>query len=416
VLRFQREIKSLQHLPEMIHKVSLTDVFTAILATAIKINASDIHVEPEESRVLVRFRIDGVLQDAVTFEREIWKKLAPRIKLLAHLKINVENVPQDGRFSIFIQKEKLDVRVAVLPIANGESVVLRLLYAKSIGIPFEALGIRGQALTDLMREIYRPNGMILTTGPTGSGKTTTLYSMVHRLNSGKIKIVTLEDPIEYKIEGMNQSQVNEKNGYSFAVGLKSILRQDPDVVLVGEIRDFETAETAVNASLTGHLVISTLHTNDASGAIPRLLALGVKNFLLAPALNTVIGQRLVRVLCEHCKKPATLSPEARARVDKVVSEIPAHSKPAIPTSTGHVFYESMGCEECYNSGYKGRIGIFEVLVINENVEKFIVEQRVSEYQMKEIAHTYGMVTMIQDGILKAIDGITSVSEVFRVTQ
>lgn len=412
--RYKREIKSVRNLSEMIHRVSMTDVFTVILAAAIKIEASDVHIEPDEKDVVVRFRIDGVLHEVVTLSRDIWKKLVSRVKLLASLKINVNATSQDGRFSIDMKGEKLDVRVAVLPIAHGESVVLRLLYSKNIGTAFEELGISGRALAELMRETQRPNGMILATGPTGSGKTTTLYAIISKLNTGSVKIITLEDPIEYELKGINQSQVDEKKGYTFSEGLKSILRQDPDVVLVGEIRDYDTADTATNAALTGHLVISTLHTNDASGAIPRLMALGVQGFLLAPAINTIIGQRLVRRICEHCKKETELDPIIQARVDALLSDLPQHAKDDLPDKM--VFYDSFGCEKCFDTGYKGRIGIFEILSVSGDIEKSIAEKKVTEYEMRKIAKENGMVSMAQDGVLKCLKGITSLSEVFRVTE
>lgn len=281
-------------------------------------------------------------------------------------------------------------------------------------VQFENLGVRGQSLEELRRQVERPNGMIMTTGPTGSGKTTTLYAVLQKLNEPGVKIITLEDPVEYKLEGINQSQIDPSHDYTFAKGLKSILRQDPDVVMVGEIRDLETAEVAIQAALTGHLMLSTIHTNSAAGAIPRFLSMGVKPFLLAPALNAVIGQRLVRKLCDKCKKEAALDEETIKKVKETLEGI---QNAAIKIDLNNLkFGASVGCDACHNLGYKGRIGIYEIMVMNKEIEQLILKNEVSEYVMQEVAVKNGMITMAQDGLLKALDGMTSVDEVFRVAE
>lgn len=411
--KFGEEISKLGDLDDRIRRVSITELVTLIIAAGLKTRSSDIHIEAEEKAVKVRFRIDGVLNDAADIDRDKWAQVISRIKQLAKLKINVTDKPQDGRFTIFLKDDKVDVRVSCLPTAFGESVVMRLLRSSFAGIGFEELGLRGQALEILTREIARPNGMIVTTGPTGSGKTTTLYSILRKLNDSETKIITIEDPIEYELEGVNQSQVNEF--YTFAKGLKSIVRQDPDIVMVGEIRDLETAEIAIQAALTGHLVLSTIHTNDAFGTIPRFLSMGAKPYLLAPALNLSIGQRLVRRLCEKCKKPAPSDSENFKRAKELLAKLPPKSGIKIDLDNLD-FYESEGCDACQGLGYKGRIGIFEIIPIDEEMKNAITKGDLSEYDVKKMAYEMGVVTMAQDGLLKAADGLTSVDEVFRVAE
>lgn len=413
--RAKSEIKSFRDLDEKLKGVSLTEMMTIILAGAIQARSSDIHIEAEEKDIKVRYRIDGVLQDVAILGKEVWPKLISRIKVISGLKINITDKPQDGRITIYLTDDKIDVRVSALPTAYGESVVMRLLMSQTVGLGFDDLGIRDKAYEDLKRESERPNGMIITTGPTGSGKTTTLYAILNKLNQPETKIITLEDPIEYKLKGINQSQINHSKGYTFAKGLRSILRQDPDIIMVGEIRDLETAEIAIQSALTGHLVISTIHTNDAAGAIPRFLSMGAKPFLLAPALNAVIGQRLVRRICKECKEEATIDEKTLSRVKKILSEIPEKSG-ARPNLDSLKFYKGKGCAKCNDIGYKGRIGIYEIFIMNKEIEEIILSGKVSEYQMKEVAVKYGMISMVQDGLLKAIDGITTVEEVFRVIE
>ena len=367
----------------------------------------------QEKDIKIRFRVDGVLADAAALPKEQWSKVISRIKLLSGLKINVTDIPQDGRFTIFVKDGKIDVRVSCLPTSYGESVVMRLLMPSSAGLSFDGLGLWEPAYSQLKTQTERPNGMIITTGPTGSGKTTTLYSVLQKLNTPETKIITIEDPIEYQVPGINQSQVSEK--YTFAKGLRSIVRQDPDVIMVGEIRDLETAEIAIQAALTGHLVLSTIHTNDASGTIPRLLSMGVKPFLLAPSINAMVGQRLVRRICESCKREHQLSEDERSRVAEIMQNVPAaelHGR----DWTKATFYKSDGCETCQGLGYKGRIGIYEVMAMNAEIEKFIQAGKVSEFDIRALAVQNGMATMAQDGIIKAMAGITSVDEVLRVAE
>jgi type IV pilus assembly protein PilB len=416
--KYEKETTNFTDLQERIRQVSTTDVITLMLGAALKHGASDIHIEAEEEEIKIRLRIDGMLQDAATMPKESWKQMIGRLKLLAGVKINIEDIPQDGRITIYLTTEKIEIRVSFLPTAFGESVVMRILRPKAIALEFDQLGVRGKAWEQLQREIKRPNGMIVTTGPTGSGKTTTLYAILKKLNTPDVKIITLEDPVEYKLSGINQSQVDYSKDYDFAKGLRSILRQDPDIVMVGEIRDLETADISIQASLTGHLVVSTLHTNSAAAAVPRFLSMGVKPFLLAPAVNAIIAQRLVRRLCGTCKEATELEPKLRDQIQTILGNIPKNSGVAIDPS--HLqFYapsptQTPSSVTCNGLGYRGRVGIYEILVMSKEIEKIILSGNVSEYQMAALATTQGMVTMIQDGLLKALDGITSVEEVMRV--
>jgi len=412
--KYQKEIHNVADLQKIIAKVSITDVITLSLAAALQMGSSDVHIEAEEKGIVVRYRIDGVLQEVAVIPKQEWKQIVSRLKLVAGLKINITDKPQDGRFTIFLKDEKIEVRVSSLPTAFGESVVMRLLRPETISFEFERLGLRPLAYEKLKKEIEKPNGMIMTTGPTGSGKTTTLYAVLRQLNTPGVKIITLEDPVEYRLEGINQSQIDSSREYTFAKGLRSILRQDPDIVMVGEIRDLETAEISIQAALTGHLMLSTVHTNDAAGAIPRLISMGVKPFLLAPALRVIIGQRLVRRICENCKAETEIDEQQLARAKKILTEIPETSGEKINLEDLK-FYHGKGCEQCNSSGYHGRVGIYEVLLINKEVEKAILEGKTSEYDMRQIAQNQGMITMVQDGILKATNGQTTVDEVFRVS-
>jgi type II secretory ATPase GspE/PulE/Tfp pilus assembly ATPase PilB-like protein len=412
--KYASEITDLKKLRETITKVSTTDIVTLFIGGALNTDASDIHVEAEEADVKIRYRIDGDLHDAATLPKDAWKQIISRLKLYAGVKINIEDTPQDGRITIYLSNEKIDIRVSFLPTAFGESVVMRLLRPKSIALEFEQLGIRGKAWEALKREIERPNGMIVTTGPTGSGKTTTLYAMLKRLNTEDVKIITLEDPIEYKLQGINQSQIDYSKDYTFSKGLRSILRQDPDVVMVGEIRDLDTAEIAIQAALTGHLVVSTIHTNSAAGAIPRFLSMGVKPFLLAPAINCIIGQRLVKRINPDAKVPVELEPSVLAQVKAELEKIPAETLKELKIDTSKLqFY---GPKEGAELPYKGRVGIYEIFSMTKEIEKLILSGHVSEYDMLEIAQKSGMLTMAQDGILKALDGLTSIEEVLRAAE
>ena len=414
--KYKEDAADLSKLPDKIKDIPLTDVITIIFAAAIQTDVSDIHIEAEADGIKIRFRIDGILHEMAVLSKELWKQVISRIKLLSKLKMNVTEKPQDGRITIKLPDDKLDIRVSTLPTSFGESVVMRLLRSSAVGLDFKKLGVRGKSFMDLKREVERPNGMILTTGPTGSGKTTTLYATLNKLNNDETKIITLEDPIEYKLPGINQSQVDKSKDYDFAKGLRSILRQDPDVVMVGEIRDLETADVAINAALTGHLVLSTLHTNDAAGAIPRFLSMGVKPFLLSPSLNAVIGQRLVRKICEKCKEELELDNEVITRVMNIINSIPENSGFVVDKENQMKFYKGKGCDACNKEGYKGRTGIYEVFTLTPEIEKMILSGKVSEYDVKQVTQKEGMVSMVQDGILKAMDGITTVEEIFRVTE
>lgn len=413
--KHSEKFSSFKDLQEQINKAELTEMVSMILAAAIKANASDIHIEGEEKAIKVRFRVDGILHDSAVLGKEAWKRLISRMKMLAGVKINVSDRPQDGRVSIYLKNERIDIRASFLPTSYGESVVMRLLRSSTVRLEFEELGIRGQAFKQLEREILRPNGMIVTTGPTGSGKTTTLYAILKKLNNQETKIITIEDPIEYQMDGVNQSQISDK--YTFAKGLRSIVRQDPDIILVGEIRDLETAEIAIQAALTGHLVLSTIHTNDAAGTVPRFLSMGAKPFLLAPSINAVVGQRLVRKICDKCKKEAKINPETMDRIKENLDQLPLEEKKALKGKISDLkFYEADGCQKCQGIGYRGRIGIYEIMIMSSELEKIILSVNVSEYDMRAAAAKNGMVTMAQDGLLKALDGITSVDEVFRVAK
>ena len=414
--RLQSTIHGATDIAERLKTTSVTDTFILILAGALQARASDIHIEAEAAGIRVRYRIDGVLTTIATIPKEQWPRIISRIKLMSSLKINITTAPQDGRITMLMAGDKIDIRVSTLPTTFGESVVMRLLRSTVTSVTFDELGLRDRAYEQLTKETSRPNGMVVVTGPTGSGKTTTLYAVLTKLNAPDTKIITLEDPVEYKLEGINQSQVDWAKGYTFAQGLRSILRQDPDVIMVGEIRDLETADTAIQAALTGHLVLSTVHTNDAAGAIPRFLSMGTKPYLLAPALNAVVAQRLVRRVCEHCAVEDVLAPEVMERARTLIASIPKNSGYTVDPSRPLTFKRGAGCDQCHQLGFLGRIGIFEVLVVDEELEKVILTSQASEYQMREVAKHQGMITMVQDGLLKALDGNTTVEEVFRVAE
>ncbi len=413
--RYAGSFSDIRTIKDQLRDVSMTEIITILIASSLATRSSDIHIEAEEKDVKVRFRIDGMLHDVAVLEPAAWPRIVSRVKLLAGLKINVADRPQDGRFTIFLNDDKVDVRVSTLPTSYGESIVMRLLRSSAAGLGFDQLGLSPYNYGLLKREIEKPNGMIITTGPTGSGKTTTLYAILNHLNAEDIKIITLEDPVEYKLAGINQSQIDVSKNYTFAAGLRSILRQDPDIVMVGEIRDLETADIAINAALTGHLVISTIHTNSAAGAIPRFLAMGVKPFLLAPAMNCIMGQRLVRRLCSECKKETALQPEIRERVTALLGSITPNAGIAIQQSSMK-FYGPVGCEACNGLGYKGRIGIYEIMPMSPQIEEIILSENVSEYAIQDRAVANGMITMVQDGLLRALEGTTSVEEVFSVAE
>ncbi len=411
--KFQQAISDYRYLSTEINRVNVTDIITLILATALKVGGSDVHIEAEEAGVAVRIRIDGVLQEAALIQADKWPGIISRLKILAKVKINITSQPQDGRFTIRLAQKNIEVRCSFLPTAFGESVVLRILDSSITTVDFANLGLRPEIRHLLEKEISKPNGLILTVGPTGSGKTTTLYAIINRLNQPGTKIITLEDPIEYQLTGINQSQVDVKGGYTFSSGLYSILRQDPNIIMIGEIRDLETAEIAVQSSLTGHLVLSTLHTNDAAGTIPRLIDIGVKPYFLAPSINAIIGQRLVRKLCQHCRIKHALSNEEKEQVNKILGVISPKANISVPPSLPDIYAAGPGCAACNGIGYQGRIGIFEIFTLSEKVKQLAVDQAIS-FKILQQAVEDGMITMLQDGVLKVLDGITSLAEVYRV--
>ena len=412
---FQKEITGLKDTISRIEKTfesPTTDVLEIILAGSLTMDASDVHIEPQENKTRMRFRLDGVLQDITFLPLKLYTLLLSRIKLISELKLNIHNRAQDGRFTIKTGDFEIEVRVSTLPGPEGENIVLRILNPQTIQIPFYELGMQPWIHARIEEELKKPNGMILTTGPTGSGKTTTLYSFIKKIHTPAIKIITIEDPIEYHLVGIEQTQVDADKGYSFENGLKAIVRQDPDVILVGEIRDLETAEIAMHASLTGHLVFSTLHTNDAAGTISRLIDLGVKPAIIAPAINVSMAQRLVRRLCKDCRIAIAINMEEQKKIEKELASFP--SNVPIPKSSEWTVFKAdqKGCSHCY-MGYKGRISIFEIILINEEIEKLILREP-SEFEIKKAAVRQNQITMRQDGILKMLAGVTDFEELERV--
>ena len=387
----------------------VTRIIETITAGALALDASDIHIEPEEKFIRLRYRLDGVLSEITSLGQDTFALMLSRIKLISGLKLNIHDNSQDGRFSIRLPMGDIEVRVSILPGPYGESVVMRLLNPKSINVPLEELGIPKKLLSVLQEEINRPDGMILTTGPTGSGKTTTLYAFLKKIYNPEVKIITIEDPIEYHLQGIVQSQVNDR-GYNFAEGLRAAVRQDPDIIMVGEIRDNETASMAIDSALTGHLVFSTLHTNDAAGTFPRLIDLGVNPKVLTSAIRITMAQRLVRKLCVFCKKEITLDGSIKKDIEDTLSSI--EDKSEIPQNVDKMWV-SVGCEKCHNTGYKGRIGIYEAIRTNGVIETAI-ENNPSEREIWNAAKGQGILTMKQDGVLKVLSGTTSFEELQRV--
>ena len=396
----------------IIKEAPIAKIVDTVLEFAVKGRASDIHIEPDSEKTRIRYRIDGILQEKLTLPRSIHESLVSRIKILSQMKIDERRIPQDGRFSFKVGEQEVDLRVSTLPTVHGEKIVMRLL-KKTGGLPALAeLGLRGVQYQDLETAIARPYGIVLVTGPTGSGKTTTLYSVLTKLNRPSVNIVTLEDPVEYQIQGINQVQVNPQAGLTFATGLRSFLRQDPNIILVGEIRDTETTQLAIQAALTGHLVFSTLHTNDASTAIPRLIDLGAEPFLISSVLNASLAQRITRKICENCKEYYSPSPEIVENIKQVLG-------PVLPAKYGRgepmQIARGKGCQECNFSGYLGRIAIFEVLKITPAINKLILKAS-SAKDIEEQAKLEGLITMKQDGYLKVLECVTTIEEVLRVAE
>jgi type II secretory ATPase GspE/PulE/Tfp pilus assembly ATPase PilB-like protein len=394
-------------------KVSPVSLIEIMLAGAMGLHASDIHTEAGEGKAKIRFRIDGLLHDIFDdIPLETYRLFSSRIKLLSGLKLNIKDAAQDGRFTISLGDKEIEMRVSVIPAEFGETIVMRVLDPSATMVTLLDLGLREDNLELVKKQLKKPNGLILNTGPTGSGKTTTLYAFMRTMNDPTMKIITLEDPIEYRLDGIEQTQVDEESGYTFAKGLRAIVRQDPDVILVGEVRDLETADIALQAALTGHLVLSTLHTNDAIGAVPRLINLGVKAVSIGPAVTLIIAQRLVRVLCPTCKTVVDIDPALGEKVKKFLEQLPA--KVDKTKFADYKLYKSVGCPECSGLGYKGRIGIFEFLEGGADLEKTILEIA-SEIALREVAQRQEMVTMQQDGVLKVLKGVTTFEEVASVT-
>jgi type II secretory ATPase GspE/PulE/Tfp pilus assembly ATPase PilB-like protein len=411
---FDKKLKNISEIKKVLEgqdETNITSFLEILFLAALIIDASDIHIESLENKAKIRFRIDGVLQDVIFINAQLYQKTLSRIKLLSGLKLNVENRAQDGRFSIlFNVKEKIEIRTSTLPSEEGESIVMRILNPKNI-IGIEQLGLRGDLLKTFNEQIKKPFGMIVVTGPTGSGKTTTLYAFLKKILNPDIKIITIEDPIEYHLEGISQTQVESERGYTFDSGLRAIMRQDPDVILVGEIRDLETSNTAVQASLTGHLVLTTLHTNDAAGAVARFVDLGVRPVSLSPALRMIVAQRLIRKVCPKCSTQRQITKDELSLFKKELTGLKINNMPKIDAKTK--ISEAKGCEECNLTGYKGRVGIFEVLTMDDELEKLIFE-KASGLEIKKAAEKRGMVSLYQDGLIKILENKTTLDEVERV--
>ncbi len=389
----------------------ISKIMEIMLAGALALGASDVHLEPEEVDIRMRFRIDGVLLDAFRFDKNTYTLLLSRIKLLSGLKLNVKDEAQDGRFSIKIKDNNIEIRTSLLPGAYNESVVMRLLNPKSIAVSLDQLGIEKRTLDILLEQISRPNGMRLITSPTGSGKTTTLYAFIKKIYTPDVKILTIEDPIEYHLDGIVQTQVEEEKGYTFLSGLRAAMRQDPDVIMVGEIRDAETAGTAIQAALTGHLVFSTLHTNSAAGSYPRLIDLKVNPKTIPSALNVSMAQRLLRKLCVSCKKERDPNEKEKKIISNTLESI--HDKTYLEGIQTEKIYDAVGCEKCNGTGYKGRIAIVEAILSTKDMEK-VIENNSSEREIKKAAESQNILDMKQDGILKILKGISSIEELARV--
>lgn len=410
--RVTQNIETVDDLRKAVESAPVARIVSTIFEYAIKVGASDVHIEPGPNHTRIRYRIDGILRERLALPRRVHDSVVSRIKILSSMKIDERRIPLDGRFTYSLDDQVVDMRVSTLPTMHGEKVVARLL-RKSTKVPtLEELGLRGLALKQFKEVIRKPNGIVLVTGPTGSGKTTTLRTAVSMVNSTDVNIVTLEDPVEYEIPGINQVQTNEQAGLTFASGLRSFLRQDPDIILVGEIRDSETMQLAIQASLTGHLVFSTLHTNSASGTLPRLMDMGAEPFLLASTMELVLAQRLVRILCPDCRKEHKATPEELEKIREMLSDLADKYAPAEKEIS---IYQAQGCSKCNDTGYIGRMGVFEVLVVSEKIGRLILERETAD-TIEKAAIESGMIRMLQDGILKVLDGTTTLAEILRVAK
>ncbi len=400
-------------LQDLIQDAPISKIVDVILTNAIDSNASDIHIEPTDKNVRIRYRQDGILHVALELPRNVQNAVVSKIKILSNLKIDESRLPQDGRFHYETESKTVDLRVSILPNVSGEKVVMRIL-DKTTKVPtLEQLGFRGKALQWTLENLKKTHGIFLVTGPTGSGKSTTLYAVLSMLNNNLVNIITLEDPVEYFMEGVNQTQINTEIGLTFSAGLRSILRQDPNIIMVGEIRDKETAELAVHAALTGHLVFSTLHTNDAIGALPRLIDMGIEPFLLAASINAVAAQRLTRKICENCKKEIPVPEEVKKEFREMLQGVSKEELGDIDLDKPKM-YQGQGCEKCNTTGYKGRIAIMEELPVTDEIQNLVLS-KASPVDMFAVAQKMGMITMKQDGIIKVLRGVTTFEEVVRVT-
>lgn len=410
---FEKEIKTLKELGKRIVELPTTEVLDTIIAGAVKLAASDVHIEPKDDGARLRYRIDGVLQDITLFSLAGYQQLLSRVKVLSGLKLNIHDIPQDGSFVLQTARTIIDVRTSIIPGTPGENIVLRLLDRRMAVQRIEDLGMKDRDRELILAELKKPDGMILNTGPTGSGKTTSLATFVQFINRPELKIITLEDPIEYRIPGVEQTQVDEKSGYTFSRGLRSILRQDPDIILVGEIRDTDTAETAMHAALTGHLVFTTLHTNNAVGAIPRLIDMGVRPYIIAPAVNTIIAQRLVRKVCVHCAEEYRASDAERELLKQTLRGVSREIFDPAILEKPITLARAKGCPKCNDTGYRGRVGVFEIFAMKGEIEKLTLEGA-DTLRLQEAAQKQGMTSVTQDAMLKVLAKITTFEEAERV--
>lgn len=416
-----------ESLEKIAQDLPIIKIVDTLLKHAILQSASDIHIEPDEKEVHIRYRIDGVLQETMTLPQQVLSGIIARIKVLANLKLDEHRIPQDGRFKIEEEGRKTSFRVSILPVFDGEKVVMRVLNESAKGLTLEDMGFWGLSLERIHAAIKRPNGMVLVTGPTGSGKTTTLYTVMDILNTPEVNVSTIEDPIEYRMPRINQTQVRAKVGMTFASGLRALLRQDPDIIMVGEIRDSETMQIAMNAAMTGHLVLSTLHTNSAAATISRMADMKAEPFLIASTVNVILAQRLVRKICQHCKKELEINPKKLSKVGGsfdfgvIVEAVKKGDSPEIKALKGvksleeATFYKGEGCDKCGGEGYKGRVGIYEVLEVSEGIQKLIGSNATAD-DIDKVAKKEGMFSMFEDGLIKAMTGVTTLEEILRVTE